>query len=195
MRTLSKLIKNIPVEYLKRGENWYPEANDYANELSTTYNISFDRVCAVLSALSPANYWENNKVEAKILIEYYVAQEDYTAYSFRTYGANVAKAWEILTNLDKPVSNFFNMKTGFKTLAFYMNILNPNCKNYVTIDRHMIAIINGRIGKPSGSARITTKQYREMQAEFITASKKSKLTPSSLQAALWEWHIDLIKTA
>src|SRR5690606_11014067 len=101
----------------------------------------------------------------------------------------VVKAWSILTDMDKETDSFFNAKTGAKTLSFYRNILNPNDTNYVTIDRHMLAVFKGRIGKPSGTARITPKQYRELSAEFSKLAKKHNVTPCQLQAAVWEYHL------
>lgn len=193
MNNLIKIYNSVPRETKNRGLRWYQDASDFANELSEKYKVDYGRVCGVISALSPANYWENNKQEAEQLIVCYVVGGDYTKLSFRTYGANVAKAWDILTSLNVPVESFFNAKTGAKTLNFYYNILTPKDTNYITLDRHMIAIINGNIGKPSGPGRLTPKQYRETAAKFIKTANKLKLVPCELQAMLWEHHINLIK--
>lgn len=192
MRHVTKVLKDMPTVYLERGKQWYNDAHNFAAYLSETYKVSFDRVCAVISAMSPACKWETNKQDAERLITCYVCDGDYTRLSFSTYGMNVVKAWSILTDMDKETDSFFNAKTGAKTLSFYRNILNPQDDNYVTIDRHMMAIFEGRVGKSSGSARVTPKQYRMVSADFGKLAKKHGLTPCQLQAALWEYHLDLI---
>lgn len=192
MKVLDNVLKNIPTDCLQRGSRWYEDAHDFATYLSDTYKVSFDRVCGVISALSPENRWENNKLEAERLITCYVCGGDFTRLSFRTYASNVVKAWEILTANEREVDSFFSPKTGAKTLHFYKNILNPRDDRYVTLDRHMIAVIEGRLGNPSGSAKLTPKQYKNMVSDFIRVAKKYNMLPNQLQASVWEYHLTLI---
>lgn len=193
MKTLENIYKNIPENRIKATRNWYKEAHSFAANLSETYKISFNRVCAVISALSPANNWDNNKTEAENLIVCFISGGNWQLIPFRTYSANVSKAWNILTNYSKSTEDFFSVKTGAKTLNFYENIKNPKDPNFVTIDRHMLAILDGRLGQRSGSGRITTKQYRELSAELKKVAKKLGLLPNELQAILWEYHLMLIE--
>lgn len=189
---IEKVMDTMPREYIARGQRWYREAHEFAARLSEAFCVSFERVCGVISALSPANPWDNNKAEAETLIACYAAGDDYGALPFRTYSANVAKAWAILTDTRRPACGFFNARTGAKTQAFYYNILRPSDSRYVTIDRHMVAVASGRFGQPSGTAKLTPKQYRDLAADIAALAEKHGLTPCELQAAVWEYHLDTI---
>lgn len=193
MKTLEKIYNSIPENTVKVAKDWYTEAHNFAADLSETYKIGFDRVCGVISALSPANNWNNNKREAENLIVCFISGGDWRLIPFRTYSINVAKAWDILTNHSKSTEDFFSVKTGAKTLNFYENIKDPKNPDFVTIDRHMIAILEGRLGQRSGAGRITTKQYRDLSDKFKKVSKKLGLLPNELQAVLWEHHLRLIE--
>lgn len=193
MKTIEKIYKSIPDNMVKITKNWYVDAHNFAADLSETYKIGFDRVCGVISALSPANNWDNNKREAENLIVCFISGGDWRLIPFRTYSSNVSKAWDILTNHTRSTEDFFSVKTGAKTLNFYENIKDPMNPDFVTIDRHMLAIFDGRLGQRSGLGRITTKQYRELSAKFKKVAKKLGLLPNELQAILWEHHLMLIE--
>lgn len=188
MNNLLKTYKEIPHDFILKGQNWYCKANRFAERLSNVYNIDFSKVCGVISALSPACNWSKNKQDAESLIICYVVGGDYTRLNFSTYGQNVVKAWEILTDLGRQTETFFNPKTGAKTYNFYFNILDPNSKEFVTIDRHAIAIYEGRNGK-SGGKSLSPKQYSIIADAYKKVAKKLGLYPNELQAILWEYHV------
>lgn len=170
-----------------RGVVWYRQAHEYAIELSEMYGVDFAKVCAVISALSPANDWENNKREAKTILFAYVNRLRDELPRFRTYGTNVVKAWSILAS-DKSTpkeiaKGFFSQKTGPKTLAFYWNIVSPTEAKHVTIDRHMLTILG------HDKITLTPKQYRLTAENLRAAALKIGLVPCELQAVLWCHHL------
>jgi hypothetical protein len=190
MNYLLKAFKEVDKSTLNKGLNWYNNANRYAEYLSNTYKIDFDKVCAIISALSPACSWEVNKRDAEKMVLCYVWDLDYSYFNFSTYGTNVVKAWNILKykGSERIEDKFFSLKTGAKTYNFYLNIKNPLSKEYITIDRHAIAIFEGR--KSSGSRKITPKQYKAIAEKYITTAKRLKLLPCQFQAILWEHHVN-----
>ncbi len=191
METLYKTYRQIDKETINTAKNWYKKAHNFATYLANTYKVELSKVCGVISALSPACNWKQNKLDAEKMIVCYISGVDYTTVPFSTYGQNVVKAWMILTDVDRDTLEWFNLKTGAKTYNFYLNILNPNDSNFVTIDRHAIAVYEGRVGKKSGSARLTPKQYQTIAETYKNLAKELGLLPNELQAILWEYHVNL----
>lgn len=161
---------------IEHGLRWYKEANEFARSLP----ISLANAAAVISALSPANKWETNKLEAQALIH------NVPGYRYCTYGQNVEKARTAISHPDP--ARLFDEKTGYKTLSFYHNILNPEDPGWVTIDRHAAAVAEGRTG--SGPVRLTPKQYRAYAQAYKDAAYLLGILPCQLQAICWVAHIE-----
>lgn len=174
-----KNLKKIFEASDKSGLNWYNDANEFCTKIAEKYSLPLDRVCGVVSALSPGTNWEQNKKDAVNLIEAFLGLSD-RKFKFTTYGQNVIKAQRILEETTRNPETFFNLKTGAKTYNFYFNILNPQDANYVTIDRHAYRIATGKEYKA-----ITPKQYAEIAEHYKRAAKKLGVSPAQLQAALW----------
>lgn len=161
----------------KSGLNWYREAHDFCVKVAEKYCLPLNKVCGVVSALSPGTNWEQNKKDSVNLIESFLGSE--RKFKFTTYGQNVVKAFRILRETASP-ETFFNLKTGAKTYNFYFNILDPANGEYVTIDRHAYTIATGETYKG-----LTPKTYRTIAAHYIASAKRLGILPSQLQAALW----------
>lgn len=174
MKNLSKLFNKAD----KSGLNWYNEANGFCIELSAKYGLSLSQVCAVVSALSPACNWEQNKRDTIGLIETVKGLRKYK-HKFGTYGANVLKARRILSGELLP-ENAFSLKTGAKTFNFYHNLLEPDNVNWVTIDRHAYTIATGEPYKA-----LTKNQYSKIADYYKETARKLSLIPCQLQAVLW----------
>lgn len=185
---LEKVFKSIKKSEINQNKNWYKTASIYANYLSNKFCIDYDKICGVISALSPACSWSQNKKDTEKMIFCYANDLNYNDFNFSTYGANVGKAWSILKYNGKDILNsFFSLKTGSKTYNFFMNILQPENNNFVTIDRHAIAIFLGQ--KKSGSKAITPKQYRDIANVYIESAANVGLLPCQFQAILWSNHV------
>jgi hypothetical protein len=188
MQNLETVFKSIRRGEINENKNWYKKANLYAQYLSNEFMVDFNKVCAVISALSPACNWVQNKKDAKAMIVCYVHDLDYADFNFSTYGANVAKVWNILNYKGNDLLNkFFSLKTGAKTFNFYLNILNPKNENFVTIDRHAISIYHG--SKRFRGKKITQKQYSIIANAYINTAKSLNLLPCEFQAILWSNHV------
>lgn len=158
------------------GLSWYKRANSHAKYLAKTYNTSLNKVCGIIAALSPATSWDRNIKDTEELLK------GNSAHKFGTYGQNVLKAYKILNaSLEMDIELFFSMKTGAKTYNFYRNILEPTNPNYVTIDRHAIAVWAGTNENKAASLKL----YREIAADYIAVAKQLNVLPCELQAITW----------
>ncbi len=173
----TKTYNSAKRRHKTRGVLWYRIASDFAESLSNKYGIDYLKVCGVISALSPACEWEQNKKQAEALCFAYVHGLDYTQISFTTYGHGVNKAYMILNEKQLPVESFFNEKTGAKTHAFFLNIAYPEHKTKVTIDRHIARMFHVE--------RLTPKRYRDIAAKIELAAKKVGILPHEMQGVLW----------
>lgn len=196
MKSVNKITQEfsvIPTLAKAKASLWYYDANNFAKAVAKQHQISLIKVCGVISALSPSNEWNNNKIEAQRMIEIYLKDGDFTSEAFtitkfRTYGNNVAKAIQILDlddsnfMLKEQVSDILFGKAGYKTRNFFHNILDPENEYKVTIDRHMLTYLGEKSVK-SGA------HYAKMEKRICEAAKQIGLVPSSLQAILWEEQI------
>lgn len=167
MKNLVKLYERAD----RSGISWYFEAHNFCADLSKRYNVPLANVCAVVSALSPATNWEQNKRDAVRLIQ---GKEG----GYVTYGQNVIKA-KIALKTDNP-GNLFSMQTGAKTYNFYHCLLSPSSSAHVVIDRHAYRVATGK-----EYTKLTLKQYLEIASHYMKAANKLGLLPSQLQAVLW----------
>lgn len=168
MRNLSKLYTLSS----KEGLTWYNEAHNFAESVALKYGLPLPVVCAVISALSPANNWEGNKLDTIGLIKN-------KRFKCSTYGQNVTKAKRILLGELLP-DNAFSLKTGAKTFNFYHNILNPLGSEHVTVDRHSYTVATG---KPYVSLKGT--KYQEIANHYHAHARRLGILASQLQAVLW----------
>lgn len=162
-------------EEIAAGKSWYDDAHQFAQTLSIDADLPLEKVCGVISALSPATDWERNKMDARNLI--LGAPE---GYKFCTYGLNVKKAQAILAHPDNDVQGYFS--NAYKTFNFYHNILNPNNPEYVTIDRHALSVA---LGKTREDKTINKGEYKLLATLYNKAAKKTKLLPAQIQAITW----------
>lgn len=152
------------------GKSWYRLAKQYCEELSQKYNVPTYKVVGVLSALSPRNKWERNKIDTETMLKHGLSG------TYSTFGNNVKKAYKILhCNNIIEVVKLLNAR---KTTAFFYNIYNPN-SNKVTIDVWALRVAS--VDKQS----LTPKQYDALQDVYIEVANELELKPYELQAMTW----------
>jgi len=166
---------------LRSGLIWYKLANRICKSIAKKYNLKLETVAGIMSALSPGINWKQNIEDTILLIE---KEND---AKVTTYNANKLKALDILFSdeLDLCVYKYFFLKkkSGFKTANFYLNIVNPNDKTAVTIDRHILEIFN-----LTRQAINTNKKYLAFKALLIANALQRNLIPCQYQAIIWKCH-------
>jgi hypothetical protein len=167
---MTNLIKKFEQVTDHSGLNWYREGNEWCQRVADHHGLSLVTVCGVISALSPATNWLQNKRDALGIIE------RKKGYKCGTYGSNVAKARQIL----KTGEPQFNVKTGAKTYHFFNALLNPSAPDYVVIDRHAYTIATNET-----YTGIHLAKYNRVAEMYRKAAMKLGLLPNELQAVLW----------
>lgn len=182
--TTTKCVNNILKVYNSSDKfissNWYVEANLYASKLANEFNVLLSVACGVIAALSPLKSWNENKL---------------IAYSFFKSGKGkhtkcfIDKALQIkLSNGD--VETIAMILNGNKVISFFINILEPNQENFVTIDRHALSIAIGRNILENEGRGITFKQYEFFVNCYRIAGLKAGISAVLMQSITWEtWRV------
>ena len=153
---------------------WYQDANLYAAKLAQEYNYTTAQICGVIAAFSPLKSWTENKVITELYLKSGKCKHTKTMKN---------KAAAILKTTD--IEEIAVILNGNKITSFFLNMLQPNNTEAVTIDRHAIAIILGRPIKEN-EGNFTDKQYLFFVNCYKIAAKKLDIVPSLLQSATWE---------
>ena len=143
--TTTKVVNNILKVYNIADEpnDWYNEANCFAHMLGVKHlnngndmlpTTTFAKVCGIIAALSPLKSWEENKKIAEVFLM--------TGKGKHTK-AMTQKAKDILAS-DGEIETISDILNGSKITSFFLNILQPQKSQAVTIDRHAVSIAVGR---------------------------------------------------
>lgn len=175
---------NLATDLQKReGKEWYKVGHNFCLRVAKENKIDHKTVAAIVSALSPANKWHLNLINAESLIRAYRRGEDPNAVSVTTYNRCKKKAIEILeTNAKKLAFT----GTNYKTFCFFHNLAFP-LSNRVTIDRWVIRLLNPR----NKALALKGKRYLRVENEFTKAAKELGILPKELQAIVWIYIRDL----
>jgi len=166
-------------EEIREGKAWYASAMEFAEYLSVTFNISRVVSAAVISALSPNNKWERNKIDAFNLIQAFVNGESMESVKVCTYTNNKRRAWAILSG-DTEM-----LRKARKTHAFALNVGMMD-ESVVTIDKWMLRAFVTTSQKPkSVQESVTPLQYDRLSAHFCKLAKDMGYKPYELQAIIW----------
>jgi len=169
----------------KAGKSWYKDAQSFCKDTAKKYNIDSYIVASVVSALSPNNKWERNKIDAEALIGCFscgkfTEKEIMENVKVCTYDANKLKAWKILREGKKISSQ------SPKTHAFAMNV-GLLSRDHITIDkwhlRACVCVPNDGIVDAVESC--TALQYRRIEAITAKLAKRYRLKGYQLQAIIW----------
>ena len=102
---LSKISKNLDYYFniatkqdIKKGLNWYKEANNKAVEISKKYDIDVYKVAQVISALSPRNKWAQNLKDADKVCEAFTFGIGPESIKVCTFHTNKFKSYNVLNN-------------------------------------------------------------------------------------------------
>ena len=179
-KNLKECYSRATQEAIEEGLVWYENANSFANQLATQYNLGPDTVAQIIAALSPAAKWDRNLVDAENMVKafYHRGYIGAKAVTVCTYGKNKEKALDILCGKLQ-----LTPKQGLKTYNFWNNIHNPKERFFVTIDRHALRVLLGTGER--GAVAIKPHQYAKASLVYRVLADELGLTPNQLQAIVW----------
>lgn len=162
-------------ELVRHGEAWYLQANIWCERVAVIHGISTYKVASVLSALSPRNKWERNKVDAEAVIQTWRKGGKPDDVTVCTFTSNKQKAFDILNSVAEIEPK------SLKTRAFLLNIayLDPEA---VTIDVWHLRACFDRMIVPKS---LTPTIYKQLQDLTIKLAKERGLRGYEFQAIVW----------
>ena len=161
------------------GAVWYAEAQAFAGHLSQKFNVSRECAAGVVSALSPNNRWERNKMDADAVLTAVRDGVPVDQVRVCTYDANKLKAFEIAKG------NRQILQKSPKTYAFARNVgeMDPM---FVTIDKwHLRACQTASKSPRNCREACTPAQYRALQADCLKVAQEYGVDGHVLQATVW----------
>jgi hypothetical protein len=183
VRNILKTYRIATVEDVANGVEWYDRAKRMAAWIAKETGIQEATVIGVMAALSPNNRWERNCKDALSMCQAWINGDSLDDFKVSCYNAMKQKAWSILQDDLQDDASILTRLNGQKIRSFYSNIRGLD---EVTIDGHALNIARGkREGLTSDKTNMGKKQYRELQAAYVTAAKRIKVKPSELQAITW----------
>ena len=164
---------------IKDGKNWYKDAQEFSKYLSETYNIDSYVCASVISALSPNNKWERNKIDAETVIKAHLNGITPGSIKVCTYNANKNKAFDILNG--KVIT-----EKSPKTHAFAMNV-GLLSSDHITVDKwHLRAcLVYPNDGILPCVESCTSVQYRRVEKITSQLAKENNLKGYEFQAIVW----------
>jgi hypothetical protein len=183
VRNILKTYRIATVEDVANGVEWYDRAKRMAAWIAKETSIKETTVIGVMAALSPNNRWERNCKDALTMCSAWINGDSLDDFKVSCYNKMKQKAWSILQDDLQDDAAILTRLNGQKIRSFYSNIRGLD---EVTIDGHALNIARGkREGLTSDKTNMGKKQYRELQAAYVTAAKRIKVKPSELQAITW----------
>jgi|TARA_R110002033_G_scaffold482_3_gene4481 hypothetical protein len=161
------------------GKVWYNEAREYVKVLSLRFDTPPIICAGVVSALSPNNKWERNKIDAHAVLDAVSKGIPSDQVKVCTYNNNKRKAFAIARG-DVKI-----LKQSPKTYAFAKNISGLDT-NRVTIDKwHLRATQTRSLSPKDCKTSVTALQYKQLEMDCQKVAKKYNILPSVLQATIW----------
>ncbi len=183
VRNILKTYRIATVSDVSDGVEWYDRAKRMAAWIAKETNIAETTVIGVMAALSPNNRWERNCKDALTMCQAWISGDKTDDFKVSCYNTMKQKAWSILEDDLTTDEDILSRLNGQKIRSFYSNIRGLD---EVTIDGHALNIARGkREGLTSDKTNMGKKQYRELQAAYVTAAKRVKVKPHELQAITW----------
>ena len=183
VRNILKTYRIATVEDVANGVEWYDRAKRMAAWIAKETGIQEATVIGVMAALSPNNRWERNCKDTLSMCQAWINGDSLDDFKVSCYNTMKQKAWSILQDDLQDDASILTRLNGQKIRSFHSNIRGLD---EVTIDGHALNIARGkREGLTSDKTNMGKKQYRELQAAYVTAAKRIKVKPSELQAITW----------
>ena len=156
---------------VQQGKDWYPAAWRHCIDMGKWYDVTPERVAAVMAVTSPRARWSKNLLATEQILQ----DMHRPAYKRRpSYGILTKNAVKgMLVANDRYYSRHV---TGPKVTNFYLNILGHT--DPITVDAIM--------GKAAGyGSDIRTHMRTEIEAAVRSLSDVLGISPRDTQAAVW----------
>lgn len=156
---------------ISMGQAWYPEAWQYCLDVSKDYNITPQRVAAILAVTSPRARWSSNVSATYKIVEDSFKPDHMRRSSYGILGANVRKGFTVAN------SRYYSRHvTGPKVGNFYLNIIGH--KDPITVDSIM--------AYAAGFGNDITKSVREnIETGVRHIAQVFDISNRDAQAAIW----------
>lgn len=181
-KRLTRIYRRADTNTRLQGLTWYNDAYIWVRETceALEYNFSTTQIAGVLSALSPSNKWERNKIDAVNLLTG-VTFGNAHKIKVCTFNKNKEKALLIARGKKLPCEVIKAPKTG----AFISNIAHLDGSR-VTIDRwHLRACFGTKPGQADEPTPTPTK-YEQLERLTIEQAQELGLEGYQYQAIIWE---------
>jgi hypothetical protein len=180
LTNLENWYKEATQGEIEAGMSWYKEAQDFVKDLSKRSGIDEYRVAGVVSALSPNNKWERNKIDAETVVKAHQIGIEPESVKVCTYNANKQKAFKILQGETEITAK------SPKTHAFAMNV-GLNSPDHITVDKwHLRACVTAPSdGIQDCTESCTAVQYRRVESLTAQLAKDLGYKGYELQAIIW----------
>lgn len=117
-------------EAVSMGQAWYPNAWQYCLDVSKDYDVTPQRVAAILAVTSPRARWSSNVSATYKIVEDSFKPDHMRRSSYGILGANVRKGFTVAN------SRYYSKHvTGPKVGNFYLNIIGH--QGVITVDSIM----------------------------------------------------------
>ena len=198
---IEKVFKSASQERIAETRKWYQNAQDFTKNVANKLNandISRFKVSGVISAISPRNEWNKNKLDAENLCKEFASNKYYQLPLFdadyhtllktkvSTFNTNKSKAVKILLNDDSKIESILK---GNKIVNFFRCINGDS--NAICIDGHAFNIACNRVSSLAEVPTISDKHYKIIAncyrdcTKFINKKYNLDLDSMHLQSVTW----------
>ena len=198
---IENVFKSATKERIAETRKWYQNAQDFTKAVANQLNandISRFKVSGVISAISPRNEWNKNKLDAENLCKEFVSNKYYQLPLFdadyhtllktkvSTFNTNKSKAVKILLNNDSKIESILK---GNKIVNFFKCINGDS--NAICIDGHAFNIACNRVSSLAEVPAISDKHYKIIAnvyrdaKNFINKRYGLNLKTMHLQSVTW----------
>ena len=173
------IYKMATPEEKRDGIVWYADALRDCTRIAIDLDLPVHIVTGVCAALSPNNKWDRNIINAHDLCAAFVNGDGMDSIKVSTYHKMKQKAWSILEAMPDH-DGVIDILNGQKIVSFYRNIMGDDT---CTIDGHARNIAYAeRVGLTDDKTNIGVKEYRTLQADYVSAAKRTRVNGLALKA-------------
>ena len=173
------IYKMATPEEKRDGIVWYADALRDCTRIASDLDLPVHIVTGVCAALSPNNKWDRNIINARDLCAAFVNGDGMDSVKGFTYHKMKQKAWSIL-EARPDQDGVIDILNGQKIVSFYRNIMGDDT---CTIDGHARNIAYAeRVGLTDDKTNIGVKEYRTLQADYVSAAKRTRVNGRALKA-------------